>query len=114
MRPSLKGALLSGLIFPGLGQIVLKRYQRGAVLIAAVLISMTIIVVEAVRLALIILAQIEAEGGPIDIGTVSAAAARASTASSSLTINGLFAVILGCWIFAIIDAYRIGKKTDGA
>ena len=29
MRKSLKGALLSGLVFPGYGQFVLKHYMRG-------------------------------------------------------------------------------------
>jgi len=37
MSNSLKAALLSGLVFPGIGQVVLKRYRRGVVLMLIVL-----------------------------------------------------------------------------
>jgi len=39
MNNSLKGALLSGFVFPGLGQVMLKHYKRGAVLILVVTAS---------------------------------------------------------------------------
>ena len=37
MKNSMKGALLSGLVFPGLGQIALKRYRRGFALMLTVM-----------------------------------------------------------------------------
>lgn len=37
MNNSLKGALLSGVVFPGLGQIILKHYKRGIALMFWVL-----------------------------------------------------------------------------
>ena len=41
MKNSLKGALLSGLVFPGLGQVVLKHYKRGFALMLTVSVSYT-------------------------------------------------------------------------
>ena len=111
MNNSLKGAVLSGLVFPGLGQVVLKHYKRGAVLILTVLLSLSLIVVKVVQQALAILEQIESEGGTLDMDTISSAAAQASTASGSFVVNLLLAILL-CWIIGILDAYRIGKRKD--
>ena len=103
---------MSGLIFPGLGQVVLKHYKRGAIIIIAVLISFSIFVVEAVQLAFAILEKIQSEGGTISMNTITDAATRASAASGNLILNlALWAVIL-CWLIGTIDAYRIGKKKD--
>ncbi len=112
MNASLKGALWSGLIFPGLGQVVLKRYKRGAVIILTVLVGLSVIVVKAVQHALVILEKIELEGGAIDMSTISKAATQASTISESLIFNLALLLIMFCWIIGTIDAYRIGRKKD--
>jgi hypothetical protein len=112
MNNSLKGALLSGLIFPGLGQVVLKHYKRGAVIMLTVLVSLSAVVVKAVQHALAILEKIELEGGAISMSTISNAATQASTNSGSLTFNLLLLFIIVCWIIGVVDAYRIGRKKD--
>ncbi len=112
MNNSLKGAFLSGLIFPGLGQVVLKHYKRGAVIILTVLVSLSIVVVKAVQHALAILEKIQSEGGAISMSTISDAATQASTTSGSLTFNLALLLVILCWIIGVVDAYRIGKKKD--
>jgi hypothetical protein len=112
MNNSLKGAFLSGLIFPGLGQVVLKHYKRGAVIMLTVLVSLSIIVVKAVQHALAILEKIESEGGAISMSTISDAATQAATTSGSLTFNLVLLLVILCWIIGVVDAYRIGKKKD--
>ncbi len=112
MNNSLKGAFLSGLIFPGLGQVVLKHYKRGAVIMLTVLVSLSVVVVKAVQHALAILEKIESEGGAISLSTISNAAVQASTTSGSLTFNLLLLLVILCWIIGVVDAYRIGKKKD--
>jgi len=112
MDKSLKGALLSGLIFPGLGQVVLKHYKRGAVIMLTVLVSLSVIVVKAVQHALAILEKIELEGGAISMSTISNTVTQASTNSGNPTFNLLFLLIITCWIIGIVDAYRIGRKKD--
>jgi uncharacterized metal-binding protein len=112
MNNSLKGAFLSGLVFPGLGQLALKHYKRGAFIIIAVLVSLFIVVMIAVQRALAILEKIQLEGGEISIGTISEAANRASTTSGSLIFNLSLLLIILLWIIGAIDAYRIGKKKD--
>jgi hypothetical protein len=112
MKNSWKGALLSGLVFPGLGQIILRHYKRGFALMLAVSISLLVIVVKATRLAFAILEKIESEGGAIDISTISNVASQALTPSESLIYNLLLLWIAFCWIVGVIDAYRLGKKKD--
>jgi len=112
MNNSLKGAFLSGLIFPGLGQVVLKHYKRGAVIMLTVLVSLSVVAVKAVQHALAILEKIESEGGAISMSTISNATAKASTTSGSLTFNLVLLLVILCWIIGIVDAYRIGKKKD--
>ena len=112
MNNSLKGVLLSGLIFPGLGQVVLKHYKRGAVIMFTVLVSLSIVVVKAVQHALSILEKIESAGEAIKMSTISNAATQASTTSGSLTFNIVLLLVILCWIIGVVDAYRIGKKKD--
>ncbi len=112
MKNSLKGAFLSGLIFPGLGQIALKHYKRGAVIIIAVLASLSIAVAIAVQYALAILEKIQFEGDTISMSAIMDAATQASTTSGSLAFNIAFFLVILFWIIGAVDAYRIGKKID--
>jgi hypothetical protein len=112
MSNSLKGALLSGVIFPGLGQVILKHYKRGIVLMFTVFASLMVIIFKVVQHAFTILGKIELEGGVIDIKTITDAATKASSTSDSLIYNFGILLILICWIFGTVDAYRIGKKKD--
>ncbi len=112
MKNSLKGAFLSGLIFPGLGQISLKHYKRGIVIMLTVLVGMSVFIVKAVQHALGILEKIESQGGAISISTISNAATQASTTSGNLTFNLVLLLVIICWIIGVVDAYRIGKIKD--
>lgn len=112
MKNAIKGALFSGLIFPGLGQIILKRYQRGVVILLTVLISISIMVVKIVAIVLDSINKIESEGAILDSRKISEIASQASNASTEFILNFLLVVILACWLFSTFDAYRIGKKMD--
>ncbi len=112
MNNSLKGAFWSGLIFPGLGQVVLKRFKRGAVIMLMFLVSMSVVVVKAGHSALAILEKLESEGGAISMSTISNAATQASTTSGSLTFKLVLLLTILCWTFGVVDAYRIGKGKD--
>jgi len=112
MNHSLKGAFLSGAVFPGLGQVVLKHYARGIALMLAVSAGLFVIVRTALKQAFAILEKVQWEGGTIDMATISKAAARASTSSNRLTFKFFSFLIVFCWLIGILDAYRMGKKKD--
>ncbi|MFH1026179.1 MAG: DUF6677 family protein, partial [Nitrospirota bacterium] len=81
MKIAVKAALLSGFVFPGVGQIYLKRYLRGLIIMIPVLLGLTIIVGTAVAGALESLKkiQIQIEGGATDINTMLTLATSYST-----------------------------------
>jgi len=112
MKNSLKAALLSGFIFPGLGHLALKQYKIGIVLIITSTVAVVVIVAGAVRTALAILDEIGAEGVPINMDSIIAVANEATTNSGNFVLNtGL--IFLGlCWIFGVVDAYRTGRNID--
>ena len=109
---SLKGALLSGLVFPGLGQIFLKHHKRGIALIMTVSLSMVVIIVKSVQLSLDMLEQIMLKGGVINMKTISYTATEALRSSDSLISKLSFLLMALCWIVGIIDAYITGRKMD--
>jgi hypothetical protein len=112
MNHALKGVLLSALVLPGLGQYVLRRRRRGAVLIGIVLMALLVIVVQATRIALGILTRLEAGGTAPDMPAITAAAQDAVQGSGAASIQAMLLLIVACWLFAIVDAYRIGHALD--
>ena len=112
MTNAVKGALLSALVLPGVGQIALKRYQRGVVLMLVVLAGLAVMVRDAARQAARMFEAIESGGGAIDRDAITRAAAQAAVPSDSLVINLLFFAITICWLYGVVDAYRIGKQLD--
>ena len=112
MSHALKASLLSGLVFPGLGHIILKHYKRGVALVVVTLVLMAFFMYYAVNQALQILDRIVVEGGAIDMKAVSDIAIRTGTTSGSIVLNLLLMLLVGCWLFGLVDAYRMGRRKD--
>jgi hypothetical protein len=67
MKRSSKAALLSGLVFPGIGHMVLKKYLRGSVLMLSALVALSVIVTRVIQRALTIIDRINS--GDISLET---------------------------------------------
>jgi len=111
-KNSMRGALLSGLVFPGLGQVALKHYIRGGVIMIAVLASLSVVVVKATQHALDILNTLMDEGNAIDLGVLWTAAEQATASSESFLLKFFLSAIILLWIIGTMDAYRIGREKD--
>ena len=112
MKNAVKGALFSGLVFPGAGQMILKRYARGIALMLAVIVCLAFIIMKATQQAVAILKKLETTGGMIDMNAISRAAVETSTASGSRSMNLCLILIVVCWILGTLDAYWIGYQLD--
>ena len=112
MRKSLKGALLSGLVFPGYGQFVMKHYIRGIALMLLCLTGLVVIGVKVQQQISIVLEKIEYGGGEIDISEILNSVNLAGTTSGGAVYKFASLLLLFCWIVGIIDAYRTGRKKD--
>ncbi len=74
------------------------------------IVGLAIIITIATRSALAILRQLDNQGASTDIQVISDLAVQSST-SNTAVYQGSLLLIVCCWIFSIIDAYRIGKKS---
>jgi hypothetical protein len=112
MKPAVKAALLSALVFPGLGHIYLKRYGRGIVLVLLVLSGFGYAVGTATMSALDNLRKMQ-RMGPVDMSALpDLAASSAASSSSSPFSDVILVLVVCCWLFSIIDSYRMGKKPN--
>ena len=112
MKNTLKAVLLSGLGFPGLGHMAIKSYKRGAALMALTLVFLVAFVMKATQMAMTILEKIQAEGGAMDMDAISAAASRSTEASGNFAMTFFLFLIAACWVYGVIDAFRLGRKKD--
>ncbi|MDP2643432.1 MAG: hypothetical protein Q8P24_00690 [Desulfobacterales bacterium] len=112
MKKALKAAFLSGLVFPGAGQVALKHYMRGAVFILAASAAVFVMIWKAVQNAFVILAKLQTDGGTIHLNEISNAATQASAGPEGFPSRFLLLFLIFCWVIATIDAYRIGRQKD--
>ena len=110
MNLAIKGALFNALIFPGWGQIYLKKYKKGILIIIAITAGV-ISILWSVAQATINILKI----APIKKGTVtlSVVVQLAIDAVKALNLFYLFLILffmIFLWILSIIDAYISGKK----
>ncbi len=112
MKRSSKAALQSGLIFPGVGHIVLKQYLRGSVLMLFSLVALSVIVTRIYQRALTIVDRINSGDIPVDTGAIAEMVSNSTSGADSFTGNVAAIVLVGCWLIAIIDSYRLGGAQE--
>ncbi len=106
MRKAIMSPLCSGLVIPGLGQIVNQEMKKGIILLCAVF---ALFVAGIIRLLQVINAVFRS--GQIDVSDPEALMARISAQDYTLLwcLGVAFAVL---WIYAVVDAYMGGRKMD--
>lgn len=112
MKRSTKAALFSGLIFPGLGHMILKQYLRGSILMLTGLIALSVIVAVAVNRALAVMERIDSGEVPLDTGAITELASSSVGSADNSIVNISFVVLVGCWLFGIVDSHRLGKAQE--
>ena len=112
MKRSSKAALLSGLIFPGIGHIVLKQYLRGSVLMLFALVALSVIVTRIYQRALTIVDRINSGDIPVDTGAIAKIVSNSTSGADSFIENIAVIVLGSCWLIGIIDSYRLGVAQE--
>ena len=107
MRKSTKAALLSGLVFPGLGHLMLKRYLHGAILIVVALVAMSVLVNGTVNRAMDVVNRIESGEVAMDSAAIEEAVSESDTGFP--TEDASMAVFLVAWLVGIVDCIRLGR-----
>ena len=112
MKRSSKAALLSGLIFPGIGHIVLKQYLRGSVLMLFALVALSVVVTRIFQRALTIVDRINSGDISVDTGAIAEMVSNSTSGADSFIENTALIVLGACWLIGIIDSYRLGVAQE--
>jgi len=110
MNRATKAALYNVLLFPGWGQIYLKRYKKGIAIILATIAGVLSLILSVIQTTIDILRVAPLRKGAI---TFSAVVQTAIKAIKALDMSYLFLIFLSLilvWILSIIDAYLTGKR----
>ena len=113
MKASTKGVLLSGLVYPGLGQLILRRIASGIVFIILATAGFIVLIYRFVQRASHVIDQLIPllADNRLDVITLKEILSRDSAAGWGLETIGLI-VIAGCWLIAIGHAFFVGRKID--
>lgn len=113
MKKSMKAALLSALVFPGVGHFFLKRPVGGLILTGGTCAAFYILMSRLVERALAVTEKIQ-NGEVVQLDFASLLQLMVSQAPGTeaqvLNLASVVAVLL--WLVAIVDAYLIGREQD--
>ena len=111
MTLTTKAVLLSALIFPGCGHLLLKSRLLAGLFIAITLACLYFLLSSAMDIANEISANILSGEIPLDVSSISAAVTSGLAGNNSQQITISTWVLVICWLVAIVDVYRVAKKT---
>lgn len=112
MKKSLKAALLSGLVFPGLGHLYVGRNLRGFSILAMALAALSVIITDAYESAELVADQILSGDVPMESGAIAQAVSDATNATDNLPGSVAVVVLVVCWLAGIVDSYRLGAAQE--
>ena len=111
MKRSTKAALISGLVFPGLGHIYLRSFVIGLVLLCLAGGALYTVANTAIETAYEVAGEIENSGMAVDSASISRLVEQRSQQAGQ-SANMAEWLLMACWLVGIIDSYRIGRKQE--
>ncbi|MGD2187475.1 MAG: hypothetical protein PVI71_15200 [Desulfobacterales bacterium] len=113
MKESTKGMLLSGLVYPGLGQLILGQGVSGIIFVLLTTAGLIVLVYRVIQRASRVIDQLLPllADNKLDVSTLKELLSRDSAIGWGLETISLI-VIAGCWLIAIGHAYFVGHKID--
>lgn len=111
MKISTKAALLSGLVFPGIGHMYLKQYIHGVILSLGAASAIYFIVSVVVTIALEVSEKIQGGNVPLDMGVITdLVSQQLSGAERSMNVVMIGLVVF--WVIGVVDSYRQGRAIE--
>jgi len=104
-------ALLSGLIFPGIGHLYLRLYIRGMLLITGAAILFYFLVSVTLRAAFVVVEEVQDGKVPPDVQAISQLVSKQFQGKVETTNSAAIALML-LWVIGIADSYRAGRAQE--
>jgi TM2 domain-containing membrane protein YozV len=111
VKKATKAALLSGLVFPGIGHLYLKRYVQGILLSAGAAFASCYIVTVVVTAALDAAEKIQSGGVRLDMDAISGLVSQ-QMGGAEHTVNVAMITLGVLWVAGIVDSYRQGRAHE--
>jgi hypothetical protein len=108
MKPSTKAALISGLVFPGLGHLVLRRGLRGCLFLVPAALATFYLLARIGELMDQLLAELNA--GTLALDPVQLLERIHASGIDNPASNAAALVCMLCWAGAIADALWLGRR----
>lgn len=112
MKKSVKSSLLSALVFPGLGHLLLKKYIPASIILTSVAISLYVLINDVATRASMISEQLLNGKIANDMLSIIDAIEQQSASIDPQQMNIASSVFIFTWLFSIIDSYRLGRIAD--
>lgn len=112
MRSSVKGALLSGLVYPGLGQIVQRHYIRGVIMIVMTSWCLYQILLKVLRQVMGLLEGISGAEIAISTDDIVGLIIELMPDVKGPSYGFLILVLVVCWLASVTDAFLAGKSIE--
>jgi hypothetical protein len=112
MKRAVSAALLSAFVFPGAGQLYLRRPARACVFLVPALVAAVFFFSDMFERASALADQVLAGTLPLDPVAI---AARLDSQGGSLLASVSAIVLLACWVGSIVDSFIVARAaTPGA
>lgn len=112
MNQSIKAALLSGLVLPGIGQLSLGYKKRGWMIIFVSFIFIFMLISKVIQQAESIIEKMQKSGEAINMELISKQTSEFVAFSDDSSLNTLLILLILVWAYSIIEAYFLGAKTN--
>jgi hypothetical protein len=112
MSKSLKAALLSALVFPGIGHFSLKKPLQGSLLSGIAIVCLYFLLTAVLDIAQRLSVKIQSGEIPFDVATINELVHQQLVGNDGQLVNISSLLLMICWVVGVIDAFRIGWSQD--
>ena len=115
MKASTRGMLLSGLVYPGLGQLILGRMTSGIILALLATVTFVVLIYRVVERVYRLIDQILPLLADNALNVAALKELLSRDAAGRWGVEKVFLIgLVICWLVGIGHAYFVGKKIDSA
>ena len=112
MKKPMKAALLSALVYPGVGQLIYQAYWRAFLLIAGFSVTLYYYIEEVVSKYQPLVDKVKSGEVALNSQALAVEMSKNPIILDPQLVSTLTYILISCWLVGIIDAYRLGIKKD--